>query len=117
MATEGVDGSGSSQNLTTVRNAAGNEIFFAGVDRDTILIDPQGVTAFDNQHVFIEFMGVRSGDGVIGAAPEGHLDVIGAIKDVTLDAGCRLSRRSNAVCGILHEGWEIMHHTVILASV
>jgi hypothetical protein len=52
-ATEGVDGPGASDNLASMRESLGNEIFLSGFDGDAAATDNQGVAALHHNHVFV----------------------------------------------------------------
>jgi len=59
MSAKSVDRSGAGQRLTAVGRAARNEILLPGIYGYPLSIDDQGITPLDDDHVFIEIVGVR----------------------------------------------------------
>jgi len=51
------------------------------------------------------------------ASPECHLTPIRTVKDVTLDAGSRLTIRGNSICRTPHELREIVHRYSLNAAI
>jgi hypothetical protein len=104
-----VDGAGAGEGFAAVPLAFGDEVLFASVNGNTPPIDDEGVAALDDEHVFVEVVNVRRGDGRFAAGPEGHLRAVGSVEDVALDARRGLAGCGDAVGGGFHEGREVGH--------
>jgi len=79
---EGMNGSSASDDLATMPDSARYEIFFSGFHRNVSILKNQRVATLDSHHVFIVFVDVRSGIGILVARPECHLTPIGSVINV-----------------------------------
>ena len=103
MASECVDRSGSSRNLTTVRHTARDQIFLACLHRNLFSVNDQRVAALHDHHVLFVVMDMFRGGRGFTAGPECHLASVGAIENVTLNPGRRQIGADDPVGGTLHE--------------
>jgi hypothetical protein len=109
VAAKCVDRSGSCKNLATVRYAARDEVFLAGLHWNPLPIDDQGIAAPHNDHVFVVIVHVCRGCRSFTAGPKCHLAPVCSVEDVTLNAWSRLIGPRDPVCRVLHEFGEIVH--------
>src|SRR5215472_3801211 len=109
MAAEGVDRSGSSFDFPTMRYTLRNKVLFSRPDENPLSVDDHRIAALHNDHVFIKVVDMFRRRGVLAACPERHLAPIASIKNVTLDARRRLTRRSNPIGGMFHEFGKAVH--------
>jgi hypothetical protein len=63
MAAKCMYGPGSSEDFARVEHAALDEVLFTGLERDAPAIDDQGIASLDDDHIFIEAVGMRGGCG------------------------------------------------------
>jgi|ERR1035438_5547158 hypothetical protein len=110
VAAEGVNGSGSSDDLARVLNASRDEKFLAGFQGDAVSIDDQRVAALHDHHVFVVIVGVNGGISCLTAGPKSHLTAVHAIEHVAFDAWRGLASGSNSVRGISHELGKFVHN-------
>ena len=73
MAAEGVNRPGSGHDLTSMEDAARDDVFLASLDRNSLSTDQERVAALDYEHVLVEVVRVRSGDGGLAGGPKRHL--------------------------------------------
>lgn len=116
MASKGMDGSGSSHNLTCMRYPPRNEIFLACIYRNALSLNEERVATLHDKHVFVIIVHMLAGNCVFSARPKRHLASVLPVENVTFNAGCRLSRTRNSVGRMLHELGKRMHEENISAA-
>jgi hypothetical protein len=109
MASECVDRSGPSRNLTTMRHTARDEVLLACLHRNPFPVNDQRVTALHNHHIFVLVMDMFHGGRGFTASPERHLASVGSIEYVTLGAGRGLIGAGDPVGGVLHKFRKGVH--------
>jgi len=104
-----MDCSGPSKNFTAVPNSAWNQNFLSGLHRHPLIVDDQGVAAFDDDHILVVGVDMGRRRRSLSAGPKRHLASVCAIEDITLNAWSRLIGPGDSVRRILHEFREIVH--------
>jgi hypothetical protein len=112
-ASEGMYGPGPSDNFAAMHHSPRDEIFVAGVQRNALLIDNQGVASLHYNHVFVVVMSMRSRRRCLATRPKSHLAPVNSVEDVALDSQCRLIYCGDPVCRMLHELGEIIHGRIL----
>jgi len=95
--------------LAAVREAARDEVFLPGADRNPLAIDDERIAALDHHHVLVAGVRVGHGGRALTAAPEGHLAAVDAVEDKALDARRCLAGSCNLVGGLPHECGKFLH--------
>jgi hypothetical protein len=103
VASEWVDGSGSSRNLTTMRCTARDEVFLACLYRNLSSVNDERAAALHNHQVFVVVMDMFRGGRVFTAGPECHLVSVCPVEPVILNSGRGLIGAGDPVGGMLPE--------------
>lgn len=88
---KGMNGPGSGNDFPAMAHSSGDEVFVARTQRNAFIIKDKSVGAVNDDHIFVEVMHVRSGNGCLMAGPERHLSSIRAVENIALDARSRLT--------------------------
>ncbi len=99
MASEGMNRPRSSQRLTSMCCATGNEIFLSSISQNALSVDDQRVATVHDHHVFVEIMHMLSGGRIWAARPERHLAAILPIEKITFNTGRGLIGTRNIQIG------------------
>jgi hypothetical protein len=109
MTSKCMDRSCSGKNFAAMQDTPRDEILLPGFQRNPISINDQRVAALHDQHVFVEFMGVRLGCCSFLTGSESHLTTFYTVKNIALNSWCRLIAFRNSICRLLHELGEMIH--------
>jgi hypothetical protein len=109
MAPKCMDGSSTGCNLTTVRYAARDEVFFSGFQGNPVSIDDQRVATLHDDHIFVVIVDMLRRRPGFSTRPERHLAALDPIEHVTLDTWSGLMGSGNLVRGIFHELRKVVH--------
>ena len=109
LAAEGMNRSGSGDNLATMPESARDEVFFSGPERNAFVVKNQGIAALDDYHVLVVVVDVWGRKGGLVAGPECHLTPTDAVINVAFNTRCGLTGGRDSVCGRLHELRKIFH--------
>ena len=104
-----MDCSGPSKNFTAVPNSAWNQNFLSGLHRHPLIVDDQGVAAFDDDHIFVLGVDMSRRCCCLPAAPKRHLAPVLAVEDIALNAWGRLIGAHDPVRRVFHEFRKIVH--------
>src|SRR5262249_145523 len=109
MASECVDRSGPSHNLTTVRDAALDDVFLPATYLHPLPIDDQRIATLHNYHVFVVIVYMFRGGRSLSTCPERHLSSVGSVEHITLHTRSGLTGSGNPVSGMPHEFRKVVH--------
>jgi len=109
MASECVDRSGPSHNLTTVRDAPWDDVFLPSLYLNALPVDDQRVATLNNYHVFVVIVDMFRRGRSLSTCPERHLGSIGSVEHITLHSWSGLTRSDNLVSGMPHEFRKLVH--------
>ncbi len=90
VTTKSVNGSASRDNLAAMFYTACNEILISAVQGDALPVDDKRIAAFEDNHIFVVVVNVRSGLRCFAASPESHLVPVNSIEDETFGVWHRL---------------------------
>jgi len=109
MASECVDRSGPSHNLTTVRDAARDDVFLPSFYLNPLPVDDQRIATLHNYHVFVIIVDMFRRGRSLSTCPERHLGSVGSVEHITLRTWGGLTGSGDPVSGMPHEFGKLVH--------